>query len=381
MRRRTIMFLAALAALAVLALGAVATTSAFNRESSPAKTSPEQAPAQAQQELKGPHQVLGILVADTVDGVLVMGVAPNSPAGQAGVRRGDLITALNGNAVQTVSELRDALKAALPDPSQGGSVTLTLRHNGTTANVTVTLEPREQRPGRPFLGVIAMPINQELKDRMGLSRDSGVVIAGIVPDSPAQQGDLRRGDIFIRFGDQDINSLTDLVRALGMSQPGDQVAIVVLRSSQEVTINVTLGERQLPIAKPRIVRSPLLNRLRELGALQGHLRRLLKAEITVPSDGGQATYQVIQGELKGRSDIQIRVAPAAGGSEITFAIASDTRIIGDPQVGQPVMVVTKDDHTKLIVNLSERPRPALPGIMLKGVAMPELVNITENDVF
>lgn len=367
MRRRAIMFLLALATLAVLALGAVVTASAFSRE--PAEPAPvsSQGPAQAspvdEAPPPGPRPMLGMAVVDTVDGVLVVKVGRHSPAARAGVHRGDLITAVNGQAVSSVEELR----GALPDLSQGGSVTLTLRHDGVSEDVTITVEPPEPRPGRAHLGVIVMPIDPEVKARMALARDSGVVIVGVTPESPAQEAGLQRGDIILRFDDQEINSVRDLLRAVATAQPEAQATVVVLRGDQEVTVTVTLGEKPFRLLRPqpRHLLPQLPKLLQRRLMARGLLARFLQATVTVAQDDGQVTYQVIRGELK-QLDGQVTVAPAAGGAEMTFAVSDDTRVLGDPQVGQPVLVVAKDDQAVLVVNLGR-----LAG-MFRGLPLPIL---------
>ncbi|MGE3277908.1 MAG: PDZ domain-containing protein [Vicinamibacterales bacterium] len=68
-------------------------------------------------------------------GVLVAAVSEGSPAAEAGIRAGDVITAVNGTAVRGAADLY----AALPDA--GGEVTLTLLRDKAPATITARLEP------------------------------------------------------------------------------------------------------------------------------------------------------------------------------------------------------------------------------------------------
>lgn len=74
------------------------------------------------------------LPADT-QGVVVTSVVPGSPAEQAGLRPDDVITAVDGQAVTSVQELRSSLQQAGP----GAQVQLTLIRSGHQQQVTVTL--------------------------------------------------------------------------------------------------------------------------------------------------------------------------------------------------------------------------------------------------
>ncbi len=80
----------------------------------------------------------------TKDGVIITGVLQNGPAGQAGVRPGDVITAVNGKAVGNVSELLSAVAALKP----GVAAPLSVQRAGKTSDISVTPAKR-QRPKTP----------------------------------------------------------------------------------------------------------------------------------------------------------------------------------------------------------------------------------------
>jgi S1-C subfamily serine protease len=73
--------------------------------------------------------------APTVQGAYVEQVGSGSPAAQAGVQQGDIITAANGQPITGESDLLTALANAKP----GAKMTLTINRNGSTVTVTVTL--------------------------------------------------------------------------------------------------------------------------------------------------------------------------------------------------------------------------------------------------
>jgi hypothetical protein len=95
---------------------------------------------------------------------------------------------------------------------------------------------REASGARPaggaFLGVTG--------DREG---GEGLRIGGIVPDSGAERGGLRSGDVVIRIDDSGVNGFEDLVAALGRRRPGETARVVYLRDGEIFTAPITLGER------------------------------------------------------------------------------------------------------------------------------------------
>ncbi len=108
---------------------------------------------------------------------------------------------------------------------------------------------------RPYLGTIpsySSDVAQQMQDHYAryhggnIPRDAvrgGVMLDGVAPGGPAEQAGVRRGDILIRLGDQEIKDLEDFQSALVGHQPGDSVRITVLRGDLRVTYPVTLGQR------------------------------------------------------------------------------------------------------------------------------------------
>ena len=67
-------------------------------------------------------------------------------------------------------------------------------------------------------------------------------VLSVAPDSPAQQAGLQPADVLVKFGEDEIRRFDDLSQALQKHKPGDVVAVVVRRGTDEVSLTVTLGE-------------------------------------------------------------------------------------------------------------------------------------------
>ena len=76
----------------------------------------------------------------TKEGVIITGVLQNGPAGQAGIKPGDVITAVNGKAVGNVTELLGAVAALKP----GVAAPLSVQRAGKTSDLSVTPSKRQQ---------------------------------------------------------------------------------------------------------------------------------------------------------------------------------------------------------------------------------------------
>jgi S1-C subfamily serine protease len=88
------------------------------------------------------HAYLGIRIKDVEGGAQVTQVVSKSPAAQAGLKVGDVITAFDGKPVTSA----DVLTAAVFTSKSGESVTITVRRNGATKRITATLGVQPASP-------------------------------------------------------------------------------------------------------------------------------------------------------------------------------------------------------------------------------------------
>ena len=94
-----------------------------------------------------------------------------------------------------------------------------------------------------YLGVETTDLSPEDAERFGLPVESGAIVEQVEPGSGADAAGVRRGDIIVRLGDNPIDNAGDLFGALRDYQPGDTVELTVVRDGEELTLEVTLGER------------------------------------------------------------------------------------------------------------------------------------------
>lgn len=91
--------------------------------------------------------------------------------------------------------------------------------------------PKRVRQGGPFLGVQSEEC------------DEGIALYQVVPDSPADKGGLREGDILTHAEGQPIKTHNDFIDFLNSHNPGDTVKFKVIRGKKKKTVTVTLGNR------------------------------------------------------------------------------------------------------------------------------------------
>jgi serine protease Do len=95
----------------------------------------------------------------------------------------------------------------------------------------------------PWLGVGLYTVNPSVAAAMNLSVDRGALVAELVAGSPAEAAGLRTGDVIIRFQNEEINSVADLVQAIRASEIGEEAEVVFVRGEDTRTTSVELIER------------------------------------------------------------------------------------------------------------------------------------------
>ena len=95
----------------------------------------------------------------------------------------------------------------------------------------------------PYLGVGTIPLTPEVAEQFGLSVESGELVDSVRPGSGAEEAGVRRGDVITAIEGEEVASYGDLLATLRDYQPGDTVDLTIVRNGDELTLEVTLGER------------------------------------------------------------------------------------------------------------------------------------------
>jgi S1-C subfamily serine protease len=215
------------------------------------------------------HGVTGAIPIEPGEmGARIMEVVADSPAAPAGLQVGDVITAVNGEALAHPMALGDTIATL----TAGDTITLTVRGaDESEREVEVTLASNPDDAAKPYLGVRYEPnfpfggmwggmggaegwetlpaIPDELMPSLEDGQSfSALVVAEVEDGSAAATAGLQRGDHITEING---NSVADLVESerdvttiFANNKAGDTVTLTVLRSgeSEPLSITATLGE-------------------------------------------------------------------------------------------------------------------------------------------
>ncbi|CAH0340481.1 DegQ family serine endoprotease [Rhizobium sp. CECT 9324] len=166
-------------------------------------------------------EVAEALGLQTVRGALVVRVVEDGPAAKAGLKPGEVITAVNGIPV----EHPDALGYRLTTAGLGKTVKLSVSDNGKSGEINLQLASApETRPrdiklieGRsPFAGLRAANLSPRLAYELRMASEvTGVVVTEVVKGSPAARLGFAPRDIVVAINGANVNSVDDLAAAAG----------------------------------------------------------------------------------------------------------------------------------------------------------------------
>jgi len=94
-----------------------------------------------------------------------------------------------------------------------------------------------------WLGVTVQDLTTELAEHFGLADTKGALVAGVLENSPAQKGGIKEGDVIIKLGGEEIDSVRKLLATVSKAEVGKRIKVTVLRNNKEKTLEVEIGER------------------------------------------------------------------------------------------------------------------------------------------
>lgn len=181
-------------------------------------------------------------------GAIVTSVAAGGPAERAGIKRGDVITAINNQPILDVNSLRNQVASMPP----GSNVAVTAVRNGRDQNFQVALAelPDRQRPeteesssggagnSSERFGLTLQPLTAETASRYGLEPDDqGLLVTRVDPTSAAASAGIRQGDLIQEVNRQTVKTFAEFTSAV--QQSGSRPALMLIKRRGNV-IYVTL---------------------------------------------------------------------------------------------------------------------------------------------
>jgi serine protease Do len=168
-------------------------------------------------------------------GVLVGDVVQDGPADKAGLKRGDIVTALNGKDVDNAHTLSRLVASTSPNTQ----LTVQIIRDGKNKDIKATIgtmpDESAEAPSptkESAWGLTVQNLTPELAQRFGWDQNErGVVISEINPGSPAGEAKLRPGDLIKEVNRQKIQNVRDYNQSLQKTKKGESLLLLIKRGS------------------------------------------------------------------------------------------------------------------------------------------------------
>ena len=225
-----------------------------------------------------------------VEGVAVIGISPGGAAGEAGIRTGDIITAINGESMSSANdkEANRKLTDFMRGVEEGDVLDVEYLRDGKTDSVELSPQERSARVfdfrfdssvphapmaptgphvqrfawighfgGHGFGEMEMVELNKSLGRYFGT--DSGLLVVKAPKDNAYQ---LQDGDVLKSIDGRTPENLRHAVRILSSYESGETVNLMILRDKREKTITIEIPDNQrsqrgmVPLPSPALAIAP-----------------------------------------------------------------------------------------------------------------------------
>jgi len=179
-------------------------------------------------------------------GVLVSDVVKNGPAGDAGMKRGDVIVGMDGKETDQPYTLRNMVAATPP----GTKVRLKVLRDGREKTIKVKLGELDKGQvaaagssvtgyDNALKGVAVETLTDNLRERLNLPEGlTGVVVSSVDSDSPADSV-LSEGDVILEINRQTVENISDYERLASGLEKDSSVLLLVFRKGNTIFLTIS----------------------------------------------------------------------------------------------------------------------------------------------
>ena len=169
----------------------------------------------------------------SLEGILIAKVEKDTPADEAGLKKGDVIIEFDDQPVKNVSKFR----LIVADSKIGEKVDIKIIRKGKELIKKAKLEaypeteiakkPSEQKDSYKWLGIEVQDIDSDYAKQMKISSDEGVVVSKIVNDSPADESELKVDDVIFEIDYQEIKDIDDYYSIIDKLKKEDRNSVLL----------------------------------------------------------------------------------------------------------------------------------------------------------
>src|SRR5690554_855020 len=187
---------------------------------------------------------------DDVIGLYVNEVSEGGGADKAGIRKGDIITKIDGKTIYESSDLQERVYVLRP----GDKVTLTYKRDGREREAVVTLQEQPKTSSSKDRSSNTTASATELYNKLGagfvlatdarkqeLGINSGVVVTQVHRGGLFDYYNIQRGQVITQINGMDVNSIDDVEKALGRTERNIIRIVAIPQKGSRIEFNIPTG--------------------------------------------------------------------------------------------------------------------------------------------
>ena len=132
----------------------------------------------------------------------------------------------------------------------GGSLGIGFAVPVSTATQIMASLIKDGKVTRGWIGVEPRPLSAELAESFGIAKDKtsgqlpqGVLINGVLQNSPAAKAGIQPGDLILQVAGQGVADVPEMLSRVAALQPGEAATVLLQRNGKNIELRVTPGTR------------------------------------------------------------------------------------------------------------------------------------------
>jgi serine protease Do len=205
--------------------------------------------------------LLGVLTEKNEKGAIIKEIMKGTPAEKAGLKADDIITAINGVAINSAEELTQEVGKYMPDTK----INITYLRNQQTENTTAILATNNRAANRNYQFIDTMVFNMDDMFKMlppernewapkprklqlgvgiqDMENSKGVKITSVTENSPAALAGIKKDDVILSVNGTSLTDINDLRRILNETKEGDKWKIDYERGNKKSSTEVVFPKK------------------------------------------------------------------------------------------------------------------------------------------
>ncbi len=154
---------------------------------------------------------------------------------------------------------------------------------------------------RGWLGVLIQPITSDTAKALGLKKARGALVGDIIKGSPAFKAKIKRGDVIIKYGEQEVVENNDLPVMVGKTKVGEDVIITIIRDKKEIKLPVKIAELK---EKTKVIKNYTSTTVSKLGLSVQNITQGIAKGLNLKQIEGVVVSSIKKDSISDRAGLQ-----------------------------------------------------------------------------